>query len=98
MKGYIYKIINKKNDKFYIGSTIEPEKRRKRHFDDLKNKKHHCLFLQRACDKYGIDNFEFIPKEVDVIDEKELRILEERYISYCWGSGKLYNISNETRL
>jgi len=95
MKGYIYKIINKENNRFYIGSTIEPEKRQKRHFDDLKNKKHHCLFLQRACDKYGIDNFEFIPKEVNVTNEKELRILEERYISYCWNSGKLYNTSKK---
>ena len=31
MKGYIYKILNKENNKFYIGSTIEPKKRQKRH-------------------------------------------------------------------
>ena len=30
MKGYIYKIVNKENGKFYIGSTIEPQKRQKR--------------------------------------------------------------------
>lgn len=29
MKGYIYKIVNKENGKFYIGSTINLEKRKK---------------------------------------------------------------------
>lgn len=95
MKGFIYKITNKENGKFYIGSTIEPQKRQKRHFDDLKNKRHHCLFLQRAYNKYGADSFEFLSKEVNVTDDKELRILEERYIGYCWNSGKLYNTSKK---
>ena len=95
MKRYIYKIINKVNGKFYIGSTIEPQKREKRHFNDLINKKHHCIFLQRAFDKYGIDNFELLPKEVLVLNEKELRLLEERYINFCWNSGKLYNTSKK---
>ena len=95
MKGYIYKIINKENGNFYIGSTIEPQKREKRHFGDLKKKKHHCLFLQRAYNKYGANSFEFLPKEVKVNSEKELRLLEERYIGYCWNSGKLYNTSKK---
>ena len=95
MKGFIYKIVNKENGKFYIGSTIEPQRRKKRHFDDLRNKRHHCLFLQRAYDKYGVDSFEFLPREVNVTDDKELRLLEERYICYCWNSGKLYNTSKK---
>lgn len=35
MIGYIYKIINKIDGKFYIGSTINFEKRKKRHLIDL---------------------------------------------------------------
>lgn len=93
MKGYIYKIVNKENGKFYIGSTINLEKRKKKHFDDLHNKKHHCIFLQRAYDKYGINSFEFSSTEVSINDEKQLRVLEERYIRYCWNSGNLYNTS-----
>ena len=31
MKGYIYKIINKENGKFYIGSTIDITERRRTH-------------------------------------------------------------------
>ena len=95
MKGYIYKIVNKTNGKFYIGSTVVPQEREKRHFNDLKNKKHHCIFLQRAFDKCGADNFEFLPREVLVFDDKELRLLEERYINFCWSSGKLYNTSKK---
>ena len=95
MKGYIYKILNKTNGNFYIGSTIEPQKRKKRHFNDLVNKKHHCIFLQRAFNKHGSNNFEFLPKEVSVTNENELRLLEERYIRFCWNSGKLYNISKK---
>lgn len=95
MKGYIYKIINEKNGKFYIGSTVNLDKRKKRHFNDLKNGKHHCLFLQRAFKKYGENAFKFVVKEINIIDEKSLRLLEERYIKYCWNSGKLYNASKK---
>lgn len=93
MKGYIYKIINKKNGKFYVGSTINIDKRKKRHFSDLEKNKHHCLFLQRAYKKYGKESFSFSFKVIDINNEKELRLLEERYIRFCWNSGKLYNIS-----
>ena len=53
MKGYIYKIINVKNGHFYIGSTVEIDKRRDKHFKDLKNGRHHSLHLQRAYNIYG---------------------------------------------
>lgn len=95
MKGYIYKIINKKNGKFYVGSTINISKREKRHFSDLEKNTHHCLFLQRAYKKYGKEFFCFSFKAVEIDDEKELRLLEERYIRFCWNSGKLYNTSKK---
>lgn len=96
MKGYIYKIINVENGHFYVGSTIEIEKRKKRHFKDLKNGRHHSMYLQRAYDKYGENSFRFIIiKEREFKDENELRQLEERYIKFCWKSGKLYNVSKQ---
>lgn len=94
MKGYIYKIINKTSDKFYIGSTLNPHNREYVHFKDLEQHRHHCIHLQRAYDKEGADNFEFvIIRERDFENENDLRLLEERYINFCWDSGKLYNVS-----
>ena len=95
MKGYIYKIINKENGKFYIGSTIDITKRKRAHFRQLKKGEHHCFHLQRAYEKYGKESFELTYKEIEVDNEDKLRLLEERYINYCWNSGKLYNVSKK---
>lgn len=96
MKGYIYKIVNNITGKFYIGSTIAPNERKIRHFRDLEEGIHHSIFLQRAYNKYGKNNFVFsIVKEKEFDNEDELRNLEERYINFCWNSGKLYNVSKK---
>ena len=36
-KGYIYHIINKKNNKHYIGKTFDIDSRISAHFSDLNN-------------------------------------------------------------
>ena len=95
MKGYIYKIINKIDGRIYIGSTINFEKRKKKHLKDLKNNKHHNIFLQRAYNKYGVDNFVFSYKEKEFNNKNDLQLLEERYINFCWKSNILYNISKK---
>lgn len=95
MKCFIYKIVNKINGKFYIGSTINLEKRKNRHLNSLRNNIHHCFHLQKAYNKYGEDAFYFTQKEVEAETEKDLRILEERYIGFCWNSGLLYNVSKK---
>ena len=95
MKGFIYKITNKENGKFYIGSTIDMTKRKREHFRQLKKGEHHCFHLQRAYEKYGKESFELTYKEIEVDNEDKLRLLEERYINYCWKSGKLYNVSKK---
>ena len=59
MDSGIYKISNKTDNKCYIGSSKQLTMRKKRHFRDLKNKKHHNLYLQRAFNKYGQANFIF---------------------------------------
>ena len=45
-----------KNGKFYIGSTKNFDKRKKRHLKDLKNNLHHCMHLQKSYNKYGEDS------------------------------------------
>lgn len=59
MKTGIYKITNKINGKFYIGSSKDLVRRRKDHFRLLKKGINHSVLLQRAVNKYGLDNFVF---------------------------------------
>ena len=55
----VYKITNKVNDKFYIGSGYSIFSRWFNHTCDLKNGTHTNYKLQRAFDKYGFNNFTF---------------------------------------
>lgn len=55
----VYVIQNKLNDKIYIGSSHDIYARWASHKSGLKSKKHGNIKLQRAWDKYGIDNFVF---------------------------------------
>lgn len=83
--GHIYKIINKLNDECYIGSSIDVKKRWNRHKRDLFKGKHHSIILQRAWDKYGENNFEFI-----ILEETEKLIDRENY--YLLLLEPVYNI------
>ena len=56
----IYTIICKTTGKYYIGSAVWIRKRWRNHREDLRKGKHHNLYLQRAWNKYGEDNFDFI--------------------------------------
>lgn len=56
----IYKIYNRANKKYYIGSTQDSfMKRWKHHIDLLRNGTHKNSHLQRAFNKYGEDKFIF---------------------------------------
>ena len=59
MKTGVYKITNQINGKFYIGSSKDLIRRKKDHFRLLKKGVNHNILLQRAVNKYGIDNFIF---------------------------------------
>lgn len=54
----VYVIKCTANDKFYIGVSKNIENRWREHKSDLKNNKHHCVQLQRCCNKYGLDLLE----------------------------------------
>lgn len=87
MKG-IYKIVNLKNDKFYIGSTCNFRQRKNRHFNQLRKNKHHSIYLQRAFNKHGEENFKFIELELcENTIEREQQILDA--LDYS----KSYNVS-----
>ncbi len=60
----IYKITNKNNGKFYIGSSSKINERWTDHKYLLNSNRHHSKHLQRAWNKYGEDSFVF-----EVIEE-----------------------------
>jgi group I intron endonuclease len=65
----IYKIRNIKNNKIYIGSSYNILNRWKQHKYQLNKNIHNNEHLQRAWNKYGKRNFEFIIIEViEIID------------------------------
>ncbi len=73
----IYKIKNLINNNFYVGSTQTSFKHRfSQHISDLNKNKHRNIHLQRACNKYGINNFSF-----EIIEKcsKEDCIKREQY-------------------
>lgn len=75
----IYKIVNLINNKIYIGSTKELSARKSAHITDLRGNRHHSLYLQRAWNKYGEQNFKFeIVESIDSIDS--LLIREQFYL------------------
>ena len=81
MKSGIYIIKNLINNKVYIGSAINIDKRWKHHKKDLAKRKHHSRLLQRAWDKYGEENFKFEIIE-EVKNPEHLLSYEQVYLDY----------------
>lgn len=75
----IYQIRNISNNKIYIGSTKEFHKRKLRHIRELKKNKHHCIYLQRAYNKYG--NSFFVFEILEKCTESELLNKEQEWIN-----------------
>ena len=88
----IYKILNTKNNKVYIGQTKDYDKRIREHLRYLKNNTHQNKYLQRTYNKYGADIFEF--SLIEECSEKELTIREQYWIDFYGGISdpKNYNL------
>lgn len=74
MQPIIYGIKNLINEKIYVGKSINVKLRKKAHENSFIRKQAVNIHLQRAVDKYGIENFAFIILEevtLDNINEKE---------------------------
>lgn len=86
----IYQIVNKVNEKRYIGSAVNVEKRLfHTHFRELKNDKHGNPHLQNAFNLYGEKNFTFEP--IFYCYKRDLILYEQQMInSYPFNT--LYNI------
>lgn len=94
--GSIYMIRNIKNDKRYIGQSIQPvEKRFRQHIEAayLQGRRAYNTCLSRAIRKHGADYFELGLLAEDVPDD-ELDIVEAHYIDmYGTVAPNGYNIS-----
>lgn len=92
----IYKILNTKNGKIYIGSAVNIKERWKIHLWHLRNGTHHNRHLQRAWNKYGEETFSFIVLEVcepDILLEREQSYLPVEKTSEALIENGFYNIS-----
>lgn len=89
MESVIYAILNKINNKRYVGSAKDFKVRKRIHLNQLKQNKHHSYILQKAWNKYGNNNFEFIILE-EVLDSRFLIKREQWWID---NSNCEYNIS-----
>lgn len=58
MIGFVYKIVNVKNNKCYVGSTTQLKIRFNNHYRELKTNNHSPKF-QNAWNKFGEENFYF---------------------------------------
>lgn len=88
----IYKIANKVNGKYYIGSTNDFDRRwLKEHLPVLRGGVHSLAHLQNAWNKYGEDNFEFLITEEVKGDRKTLMCREQDYLDEGFSKGVLYN-------
>lgn len=90
----IYCIENIINHKKYIGQSIDIYRRWNDHKNELNGNRHHNIYLQRAWNKYGSENFSFCVLEV--CDKSLLDSREIYYINSfnCMTNGCGYNIEN----
>lgn len=89
MRGYIYSIKNKVNNKVYIGITINFRLRKNSHLHMLRKNIHHSPGLQNAFNLYGEEAFYFEFIEVNVESYEDLCQLEidtiEKHNSFIHG-------------
>jgi group I intron endonuclease len=91
----IYKIINKTNGKYYIGSSNDITGKFGRWYEhkwELKRNSHHNTYLQRSWNKYGEDKFNWII--VEKIPENQLLLIEQKYLDIAkTEKDKCYNLT-----
>lgn len=90
----IYKIINKINGKYYIGSSVDiigKQGRFNNHVWKLLGNRHDNAHLQYAWNKYGNDAFVF--EICELVDVQHLQKREQEYLDIIPNRNLVYNIS-----
>ena len=79
--GIIYQLKENINNRIYIGSTLNFERRKMKHLYDLKNNKHHNIYLQRIFNK-NIDFQNLITfKILEKFEDDTLQFNKESLVS-----------------
>ena len=92
----IYRILNTKNNKIYIGSSENLNKRRIDHFGLLKRNKHHSIHLQRAWNRTLNPESTFIFEILEYCKKEELLDKENYYLNYyCKSQEYIKNLNND---
>jgi group I intron endonuclease len=94
----IYKIINTANNKFYIGSSKQLNKRIIDHFSRLRNNTHKNKFLQKSFNKYREASFkvEILEQFVGLTPE-ELLVKEQYHLDLIENWRECYNQTRNTK-
>jgi len=77
--GFVYEISNTIDNRVYVGSTINLNKRWNEHKRDLLNNKHQNIHLQRFVNKYGLNVLIF--NVLEKINNKNILIREQHYLN-----------------
>ena len=88
----LYAIVNKANNKAYVGSSFNVSARLSTHTSKLNKNKHHNKHLQLAWNKNGSDNFKFKLLRL-CQSEVESANLEQCFLE-CFFGENLYNFKN----
>lgn len=88
----VYQIRNKVNDKKYIGSSVNVRDRWRLHLSHLQRQIHGNVYLQRAWNKYGVENFDFTV--LIYCDPENTLIYEQACLE---GLKPEYNIATDAR-
>lgn len=91
----IYEIINRVNNKKYIGSSANIIARWGNHISLLNNNSHHSYKLQEDWNTYGINNFSFCIIHI-TSNKNHLLSLEQEYLDNEPSFSNLYNINDYT--
>lgn len=84
----VYRFLNKKNGKVYIGSSKNIAKRIRAHLSKLKNNSHINKHFQAAYNKYGVESFDITVLEE--CDEYAQLKTEQKYLDLL-DKNKCYN-------
>lgn len=90
MKSGVYIIKNLINNKVYVGSASNFQRRFYLHKRELNNNNHHSNHLQKSWNKYGSSNFEFIILENTECVKDVLLQTEQKYIDLYKSSNRKY--------